>query len=222
MPGQEPAGYSHTGAQADCWGCHGNNGTLLSAPGGAAAIPALYTLDKSAIEAGVDSTITLAGANLTNYVQNPWTGNYDMLIESVVRLTDELGNETDFVPSSITATSIEVVIPDTVGVGDYKITAVKGPNGGNPLSLVVTPGAVIDSAECSRSTKVLTISGSNFGEHLTAADSGTSVEMDGETGTVVSWADSEITAEFSRCSRNTTATVNTVFDSVSSSVRRTR
>jgi hypothetical protein len=222
MPGQEPAGYSHTGAQADCWGCHGNNGTILFAPGAGPAIPALYTLDNSSVKAGVDNTLALTGANFTNYVQNPWTGNYDMLVESVVRLIDEQGNATDFVPTSITADGIEVVIPNTVAAGNYTITAAKGPNGSNPLNLSVTPGATIDSAQCSRRTGVLTVTGSGFGMHLPASDSGTGIEMNGAAGAVTSWSDNEITAEFSGCSRNASTTVNTVFDSVSSSVRRVR
>jgi hypothetical protein len=223
MPGQEPAGYSHTGAQSDCWGCHGNNGVIMSmAPGAGAAIPALHTIDQSAIEAGADSTITLTGMNFTNYVQNPWTGNYDMLVSSVVRLTDEDGNATDYQPVSVDEGSIEVVIPGTVSPGNYQITAAKGPNLGNPMNLTVTPGASIDSASSSRRTNVLTITGSGFGEYLSASDSGTSVEMSGETGNVVSWSDTEITAEVSGCSRNATATVTTVFDSVSANVTRTR
>jgi hypothetical protein len=220
MPGQEPAGYSHTGAQADCWGCHGNNGTVMSAPGAGAAIPALYTLDNSSVEAGVDSTLSLTGANFTNYVQNPMTGNYDILVESVVRLTDEDGNATEYVPTSVDAEGIEVVIPSSVAAGNYTIAAAKGPNASNPLNLSVTPGASIDTAECQQSTKVLTITGSGFGMHLPASDSNTSVEMDGKTGDVTSWSDNEITAEFTNCKPTATAIVNTVFDSASSSVTR--
>ena len=221
MPGQETAGYSHTGAQSDCWGCHGNNGTILAmAPGAGAAIPGIHSVDYSAIESGTDSTITLAGINFTNYVQNPWTGNYDILVSSVIRLTDEDGNATDYQPTSITADSIEVVIPGTLSPGNYQITAAKGPNSGNPMNLTVTPNVTIDSAECSRRTKVLTVTGSGFGEYLSASDSGTSVEVRGETGNIVSWSDTEITAEFSSCRRNSTATVTSVFDSASADVRR--
>lgn len=222
MPGAEPAGYSHTGAQADCWGCHGNNGTILAAPGGGPAVPALYTVDNSSITAGANNTLALTGANFTNYVQNPWTGNFDMLLESVVRLTDADGNATDFVPTTITADGIEVVIPNSVPAGNYKLTAAKGPNASNPLNLSVTPGVVINSAECRRSTGVLTVTGSGFGTYLDASDSSTSVEMNGEAGVVQSWADDEITAEFDGCSRNATTTVTTVYDAASSSVRRVR
>lgn len=223
MPGQEPVGYSHTGGQADCWGCHGNNGSILSmAPGAGAAIPGLHSLDYSSIDAGTDTTLTLGGINFTNYVQNPWTGNYDILVSSVVRLTDDNGNATDFVPTSITSESIEVVIPDTVAPGNYRITATKGPSSSNPMNLTVTPTVTIDSASCSRRTKVLTVTGSGFGQYLEASDSGTNVEMEGETGSVTSWTDTEIVAEFSACNRRSTATVTTLFDSGSASVERTR
>jgi hypothetical protein len=70
---------------------------------------------------------------------------------------------------------------------------------------------------------VLTVTGSGFGSfHVDASDSSTSVEMNGETGDVQSWADDVITAVFDRCVRDATATVNTVFDSASSSVDRVR
>jgi len=223
MPGQETAGYSHTGAQSDCWGCHGNNGTILAmAPGAGAAIPGIHSVDYSAVESGTDSTITLAGMNFTNYVQNPWTGNFDILVSSNVRLTDSAGNATDYVPTTISADSIEVVIPGTLAPGNYQVVAAKGPSTSNPMNLTVTPPATISSAVCSRSTNVLTVTGSGFGEHLTASDSGTSVTMDGETGNILSWTDTEITAEFSGCGRNATTTVNTVFASASKTVTRSR
>ncbi len=219
MPGQEIAGYSHTGAQADCWGCHGSNGTVLSAtaaPGGAAGIPALHSMSIASIEAGVDSTLTLGGMNFTNYVQNPWTGEFTYLLKSKVRLIDDQGNTTDFTPTTITASSLEVVIPGTVAAGNYKVTVTKYANSSNPMALTVTPGASISSAECNQGTGTLVVTGSGFGMYLDAANSGTSVEMDGTAGEVVSWTDGEITAEFPACGSN--ATVNTVFDTASSSV----
>ncbi|MEJ2691719.1 MAG: hypothetical protein P8166_01395 [Candidatus Thiodiazotropha sp.] len=223
MPGQEPGGYSHTGAQSDCWGCHGNNGTILSmAPGGGPGIPGIHSVDTSAIEAGTTSTLTLAGANFTNYIQNPWTGNFDMLVSSVLRVIDGAGNATDYVPSSQDASSMVVDLPDTLAPGNYQIVAAKGPSTSNPMNLTVTPAVSIDSASCSRRTKVLTVTGSGFGEYLDASDSGTSVVVDGETGSVTSWTDTEITADFSSCSNGATATVNTVFASDSASVTRTR
>lgn len=222
-PGAETAGYSHTGAQSDCWGCHGNNGTILAmAPGGGPGIPDIHSLDFSAIESGVETTLTLGGNNFTNYVQNPWTGGYDILVSSVVRLTDSSGNATDYVPASITEDSIEVVLPDTLPPGNYQLAAAKGPSTSNPMNLTVTPGVTIDTAQCGRRTKVLTITGSGFGEYLGASDSGTSVVMNGDAAEVLTWTDSEITAGVSGCSRNGTATVTTVFDSASSSVTRVR
>jgi len=222
MPGQETPGHSHTGAQWDCWGCHGNNGTILSAgaPYAGAAVPALHSIDHSTIVAGIDNTLTLAGINFINYVQNPLTGNYDIEVPSGVRLTDGSNNATDLVPAGITEDSIQVVIPSTVSPGNYQIAVAKGPNSSNPMNLAITPPVVITSAICSKDTFVLTISGSGFSENLTASDSGTGVEMDGETGTIISWSDSEITAQFTSCRQNATATVNTVFDSASASVTK--
>ncbi len=223
MPGTETAGYSHTGAQADCWGCHGNNGTVLAmAPQAGAAIPGIHSVDYSALEAGVDSTVTIAGVNFTNYVQNPWTGNYDILVSSALRLIDGAGNATDYVPTSVSADSMEVVIPGTLAPGNYQVVAAKGPSTSNPMNLTVTPAISIDTAVCSRRTNVLTVTGSGFGEYLSASDSGTGVTMNGDAGNVLTWSDTEITAEFTGCSRTATATVTTVYASASASVTRVR
>lgn len=217
MPGQEVAGYSHTGAQADCWGCHGSNGTVMStmsAPGGAAAIPALHSMSIASVEAGSDATLSLGGMNFTNYVKNPWTGEYSYLLESVVRLIDSAGNATDYIPTSISSDSLEVVIPGSVPAGKYKISVTKYNKSSNPMALTITPGVTISSAACDQGT--LTVTGSGFGMHLDASDSGTSVTMGGVTGDVTAWSDNEITAEFASCGNN--VLVNTVFDSALSPV----
>jgi len=208
QPGMEPTGYSHTGGQADCWGCHGNNGVILMAPGAGAGIPVLNTLSSSTVTAGVDTAISLAGANFTNYVQNPWTGRFDILVRSTVQLTDAAGNATELVPTSITATDIEVVIPASLAAGNYHIAAKKGPSLSNPMNLGVTPAVGITDATCVGSTGVLTVTGSGFSGYLNASNSGTSVTMNDETGTVVSWTDTEIVVEFTAC--GSTATVNTI------------
>ncbi|MCU7906236.1 MAG: hypothetical protein KZQ76_10420 [Candidatus Thiodiazotropha sp. (ex Epidulcina cf. delphinae)] len=214
MPGAELPGYSHTGAQSDCWGCHGNNGVILSAPMSGPAIPSIASMSSSTVAGGIDSTITLGGMNFTNYIRNPWTGAFDILVGSTVQLTDAAGNATLLTPASITEGMIEVVIPAATAAGNYQLTAKKGPSEGNPMNLTITPQVSISSAVCAGGT--LAITGSGFNTYLDASDSGTSVTMDGETGNVTSWTGTQIEAGFSSCGG--TATVNTVFGSDSASV----
>lgn len=219
-PGAETPGYSHTGAQSDCWGCHGNNGKILTAPGSGPGIPGLHAMSSSTVTGGVDTSITLSGMNFTNYVQNPMTGAFDMVLKSTVQLTDAAGVTTELIPTSITEGSIAVTLPATVAPGNYRITAKKGPSLGNPMNLAIAPRATVASSTCVQSTKVLTVTGSHFGQYLKASDSGTGVTMGGVTGTVISWTDTVIQARFPSCPSNATATVNTVFSSVSASVTR--
>jgi len=217
-PGAELPGSSHTGAQSDCWGCHGNNGIAMAAPGGGPGIPSLHSISSSTITGGVDNSITLKGMNFTNYLQNPWTGAFDTLVNSVVQLTSATGVTSSFVPTTITETGLVVTVPATVAPGNYHITAKKGPSLGNPMNLAITPRATIASATCVGATRILTVTGSNFSQYLKASDSGTSVTMNGVSGTVISWTGTEIRARFPNCPSNATATVDTVFNSVSASV----
>ncbi|MCU7920255.1 MAG: hypothetical protein KZQ95_18135 [Candidatus Thiodiazotropha sp. (ex Epidulcina cf. delphinae)] len=221
-PGAELPGYSHTGAQSDCWGCHGNNGVIMSAPQSGPVIPSIASVSDSSVTAGVDTAITLGGMNFTNYIRNPWTGAFDIQVSSAVQLTDAAGNATELVPASITEDTIEVVIPAAIAAGNYQLTAKKGPKLGNPVNLSVTPRISIRSAACARSSGELTVTGSGFGAYLEASDSGTNVTMNGKTGNVTSWTDTRIKADFSGCSRRATVTVNAVFGSASKSVKRAR
>jgi hypothetical protein len=220
-PGAELPGYSHTGAQSDCWGCHGNNGVIMAAPGGGPGIPALYSVSASTIAAGSTTPITLTGINFTNYIENPMTGTFDILVGSNVKLTDSAGIVSILTPTSITETSMTVSLPVTIAPGSYQITATKGPSDGNPLNIAVTPVTAITNATCVKATKTLTINGARFGQYLVATDSGTSVTMNGVKGTVTSWTDTQIKARFPSCpTKAATATVDTIFDAVSASVIR--
>jgi len=220
-PGAESAGQSHTGAQADCWGCHGNNGTIVSAPEGGPGIPAVHTVDRSSVVAGSANIVTLTGLNFTNYIQNPWTGAFDILVSSTAKLTDSAGVVTEITPTAITESSMTVTLPASTAAGSYRLTAKKGPLvEGNPLNLTVTPHASIANATCVRTTRTLTVNGAGFGEHLAASDSGTGVTLNGVKGTILSWTDTSVRARFPSCPRTSTAAVDTVFETVSASVVR--
>lgn len=218
-PGAELPGYSHTGAQKDCWGCHGNNGVILAAaPQSGPGIPALHSLSSSTVPGGVASVLTLSGMNFTNYVQNPWTGAFDILVKSTIQLKNAAGVVTSITPTTVTESSIVATLPASLASGNYKILAAKGPSSGNPMNLTITPPATITSATCASATGVLTVTGSGFGQYLNATDSGTSVTMNGATGTVTSWTNTAITAQFASCPAGAAATVNTIFVSASGPV----
>ena len=158
--------------------------------------------------------------NFTNYVQNPWTGAFDTLVSSVVQLTMRHGRYKHLYSDHITESGIVVTVPATVAPGNYHITAKKGPSLGNPMNLAITPRATIASATCVGSTGVLTVTGNNFSQYLNASNSGTSVTMMGVNGIVISWTGTAIQAKFLNCPNSSTATVNTVFNSVSTSVTK--
>lgn len=212
-PGVEPFGYGHTGAPDDCWGCHGYNAEPLAisllAPGGGPIIPNLASISNSAITGGSDTTLILGGANFTNYVRNPWTGEYDFQVESVVELTGDADNTMQFIPDTITENSIEVVIPASVAPGNYRIVVKKGPSESNPMNLTVTPPVIINTLACKK--KILTIIGSGFGEYLDVADSGTGLEAPGLIR-ILSWSDTMITAEVSKCGNLSGVVVHTIYD----------
>lgn len=222
-PGQEDAGWSHTGANADCWGCHGNNGVIMAAPYGGPGIPALQGLSTSTVEAGGNSVITVEGLNFTNYVQNPLTGAFDIYLTSNIVLTDSTGATFTFTPSAITETSATFTVPSTQAAGAYQLAVVKGPSASNPYDFSITPPASISSATCSKGKKTVTIAGAGFGQYLNASDSSTSVTMNGVKGTVQSWTDTDVKARFPSCPNGTlTVTVNTVFDSASATATKVR
>jgi hypothetical protein len=223
-PGAEAAGYSHTGANADCWGCHGNNGVVMSAPYGGPGVPSLHAISASTIEAGGNSVLTLEGNNFSNYVQNPMTGAYDILVTANVRLTDmSTGTTFTYTPSAVTESSLTVTIPASQASGNYQIAAVIGPSAGNPMSLAITPPAAISSATCSKSRRTVTVAGTNFGQFLNAADSTTNVTMNGVKGTVQTWSNTGLTARFPSCPSGTaTVTVNTIFDSASATATKVK
>ena len=235
VPGTEDPGYGHIGEQFDCWGCHGfaSDAAMMPAPSGA-IIPNLDTINKSSITSGSDSSITLFGSGFINSVQNPWTGTYDFEIDSDLLLMDGQGNLTTIEPVSITPDTIEAVIPGSLAAGNYQVAVVKGDvdsgnyTPSNPLNLTITPRAVIRSAIASRSAinGRVTIMGSGFSEYMEAVDAGTSVtgkiiikrKSQIVTATIISWTDTRIVAEFPEKPRK--ITVNTVFGSVSSRVKR--
>ncbi len=215
-PGQEDAYWGHIGAQADCWGCHGNNGVPLSAPGSGPTIPFIESVSVLSVKAGVETPITIKGASFTNGVgQNPTTGEFAMILDCDVRLTDAEDNVITLEPTSQTVDTIEVVLPGYLSAGTYRMAAVKGPKASNPVVVAVTPKPEIFSADCVGG--IVTIAGNGLSSYYDAANSGTSVVSGSNVAQINSWTDTEIVAEFRSCVAD--AVVNTLFGSVSTMVQ---
>jgi hypothetical protein len=207
---REESGYSHVGSREDCWGCHGNSVSALNNGMSIDVMPSINTMNTSSIIAGTDTVLLLSGANFTNKALMP-SG------DSVVQLTDNEGNITILEPTYITDYNIEVLIPGAMAPGSYRLVTIKQGRESNPLNLTIRSKVTIDSASCH--DNVLTISGSGFGSYSNAANSGTAVTMDTETGKVTSWSNAMISAQVTECATGANTTVSTIFGSASTTVQ---
>ncbi len=216
-PGNEAAYYGHIGNNDDCWGCHGFT-SAASAPQSGPVTPSVDGLSAYTMVAGEDTVLTITGSSFINRVQNPITGEYDITLDSDVRLTDATGNATTLEPTAVTPDTIAVIVPASLPAGNYKLAAVKGPNASNPVGIALTPPVGIDVVVCSGG--ILALVGNGFGSYVEAIDSGTDLTslIGGatETGMIVSWSDSRIVANFSDCGE--TVEVNGVFGTAAGDV----
>ena len=217
VPNAEELGYGHIGNQWDCWGCHGSDGTALSAPMSGPVTPFIDSISQLKFTAGTDSTITLKGSAFVSSVQNPLDGS---LIElaSMVTVTDSMGITTDLDPASLAPTEMTVTIPGSLAPGNYTLQVQKGPNGSNPKGIVISPKVAITSVKANNDG-TLTVTGSGFSGYLDPV-AGTSVDLTriislktGETATetceVLTWTDTEINA---RCTATAgSAEISSVF-----------
>lgn len=196
-PGQEPAWNGHIGEQKDCWGCHGNNGVILSAPSSGPITPFITSLSSSSFVEGSATPLTINGEGFINSIQNPTTGAYDIKLDCDVKLVDGNGQVTILEPVSVTPTEIEVMMPADVAAGSYLLSAEKGPRSSNPKTVLVTKAVAITAADCNAG--VVTINGSGFSTHANAADAGTNVSSGGQMGVINSWSDDQIVVYFGSC-----------------------
>ena len=156
-----------------------------------------------------------------NSVVNPLDGSH-IELSSVVVLTDKMGTQTELAPASITSTEISVTVPGTLEPGNYKLQVMKASNGSNPMGMVVSPKVEIASV-VTNGNGTITISGGGFSGYLDPV-AGTSVDLTRvisfitgdtvtEACTVLSWSDTEITAQCP--STIGTAGVSSVFGTAS-------
>ncbi len=214
-PGNELAYYGHIGNQDDCWGCHGFASAASVAPYSGPVVPYVYDSDVSVMTAGTGAAVTLSGAAFTNLVEGP---QGPMEVQSSGLLTAPDGSDTSLAPQSVSEDEMVVSVPGTLTSGKHYLRAAKATQVSNPTVLAVKPEVTISGASCDNGT--VTVTGSGFSSYVDATDSGTAVTSSiagsAEKGTVVSWSDSRIVADFPAC--GDTVEVSSVFGSASTSL----
>jgi hypothetical protein len=204
---------------SDCWGCHGFG--TASTPDIGPIVPTVYSSDSSVIGAGVDTAVTLTGTSFTNVTEGT---SY----VSNASLTAGDGSSVTLTPDSVALGALVVTIPGNTAPGNYELRAVKSGAASNPKVVSITPKVTITET---KGGATVTITGSGFGGY--AAGSGTSVigtvsdthRKGGKTGdttvegTIVSWSDTKIEADFGS-KRPNRVTVNSVFGSDTAAVQQ--
>jgi hypothetical protein len=205
--GGEDAGYGHVGKDAgpgesDCWGCHGF--AMASAPGSGPLIPTVYNSDRATLIAGTATTVVLAGAAFTNTMGNT-------LYEATVSLTAGDGSTVTLQPDIIVNEGqLAVTIPANTASGNYGLKALKAQFASNPVVVSVVPQAKITRATALQ--KTVTIAGSGFAAYAkgsATAVAGTTASGKTVRGTIVSWTDDKIVADFTAVPER--VTVNSIF-----------
>jgi len=209
--GGEDAYYGHIGNNDDCFGCHGFTSTASVAPYSGPVIPYVQSADVSVMSAGTGADVTLAGAAFTNLIEG-------QELTSNATLTAPDGSTTSLAAASVSESEMVVSVPGASTAGKYVLRAQKGLKVSNPTVIAVKPLVKIDSANCSGGT--VSVTGSGFSGYVDATDSGTGITSviggAAETGSVVSWTDNQIVADFSEC--GDTVEVSSVFGSAASSL----
>ena len=209
--GDEDAYYGHVGNDDDCFGCHGFTSTASIAPYSGPVIPYVQSADVSVMSAGTGADVTLAGAAFTNLIEG-------QELTSNATLTAPDGSTTSLAAASVSESEMVVSVPGKSTAGKYVLRAQKGPKVSNPTVIAVKPLVVIDSANCSGGT--VSVTGSGFSGYVDATDSGTGITSViggvAETGSIVSWTDKQIVADFSEC--GDTVEVSSVFGSAASAL----
>jgi hypothetical protein len=210
--GGEAAGWGHVGRDAgvgdsDCWGCHGNYVPGAFAAASGPVVPFINSVDITALTAGTDTPITLAGVAFTNMIM-------DFQWVSDVKLTAADGSSVVLTPDSISEKSLTVTIPGSTPTGNYQVQAVKNDTAkSNPVGISIIPEVVITEIDCSKCLGTMTITGAGFSAKPGGTDEDLYV-IEGDGGRllkVISWTDTEIKVLDARCRGD--VTVNTIFGS---------
>lgn len=189
VPGAENLGWGHVGNNWDCNGCHGFTATAAADQIVSGSIlPSLSGLSKSSVTKGVATAITVRGESFLNTMVSPF-GKFDFTGQ--IQVTDSNGVAQTLVPTAVTASSIDFVMPADLAAGSYSVQILKATKLSNALTINVVPETRIISASCANNT--LTVQGTGFGKTPPAV-----VElgafMNGKQAKVTSWADDRVVA----------------------------
>ena len=189
VPGAEQLGWGHVGSNWDCNGCHGFSATAASSQVVSGSIlPSLSGLSKASVTKGAATAIRISGQNFVNSVNDAWGA---FTFSSQVQVTDKNSVAQTLVPTAITASSIDFVMPADLAAGSYSVQVLKATKLSNAVTINVVPETRIISASCENGT--LTVQGTGFGTTPPAV-----VElgafMNGVQAKITSWADDRIVA----------------------------
>ena len=188
VPGAEELGWGHIGNNWDCNGCHGFSATAASSMVSGSILPSLSGLSKASVTQGVATAITVSGQAFLNTMVSPF-GNLDFTGQ--IQVTDGQGVAQTLVPTAVTASSIDFVMPADLAAGSYSVQILKATKLSNALTINVVPETRIISASCENGT--LTVVGTGFGMTPPAV-----VElgafMNGVQAKVATWADDRVVA----------------------------
>jgi hypothetical protein len=212
--GAENPWYGHIGNPQDCLGCHGGY-IPASAPGSGPIVPNIATADVNSMTTGTDRAVTLTGTAFENYI-----GTF--LLTSNVTMTASDGSSTTLTPDAINASSLTVTIPGTTAAGNYDLRVAKDDGTGtggtvssNPVVVSVIPNVAIASVDCNKKKRMLTVTGTGFGDKPGGTDADLNLKVNGQTMELISWADTQIRASVDRCSKRAAVSVNALFGSAS-------
>lgn len=213
VPGAEPAGAGHVGANWDCQGCHWSWFGNADQNPAQALIPSLNGQSSYTLATGKATTIVLTGIAFTN------TGGDSVVYNPSVTISNGT-TTTTLTPVSFTDSEIKVTIP-ALPEGNYDIKVVKGSGAtavqSNVAKLVIIPPMSIKTAIASKNT--VTITGTGFGA-APASDfnSGLGVFSGTTQGNVVSWGSTKVVATFPGIKAGDQVTIKTLNGPVSAAV----
>lgn len=188
VPGAENLGWGHVGNNWDCLGCHGFTAATNADVVSGSLLPSLSGLNKGSVTKGVATAVTVNGENFVNSVDF-----YGMAFEfkGQIQVTDAYGVAQTLVPSAVTSTSLNFVMPADLAAGNYKVQILKATKLSNALTINVVPETRIISASCANGT--LTVKGTGLGM-MPPAVSDLGAFMNGVQAKVTSWADDQVVA----------------------------
>jgi hypothetical protein len=139
-------------------------------------------------------------------------------LTSNVVLMDADGSAITLTPDTISENSMSVTIPGTISVGNHEVRVVKITEESNPVVMTVVPDVVITEDSCQKKKRILTVTGSGFGDKPAGTNDYINVAINGNTvdeADLMAWSDTQIRVSVNSCPKNAAITVNATFGSAS-------